>query len=371
VDGARRPRQRRGRRGGTLADVAAAVGVSRTTASNAYNRPDQLSKDLRHRIMIAAAELGYAGPDPAARSLRTRQADAVGLIFSERLGYAFRDPGAVEFLHGLGEACSERGRSLLLIPAAPGATHADTVLRAVVDGFVISSLHAADPHLAALLSRPQPVVIVDSPRGLAGVDFVGVDDRLAFSQVAAHVLSFGHRAIGVLAVRRGEEIDAGVEPAPLMDRVMAGRAPHPVRQQRLLGLIDAAERASVSLDAMVLSERAFNSREEGARGAAALLDANRGLTAIMCTSDILAIGALDELAARGITVPDEMTVTGFDDVPAADPTGLTTVRQPLEEKGRVAIESLLDDRPRSRARRWLLPTELVVRASSGPVFRAR
>ena len=75
--------------------MAAEVGVSRTTVSNAYNRPDQLSAELRERILRAAAELGYSGPDPVARSLRTRQADAVGLIFSERLGYAFRDPGAV------------------------------------------------------------------------------------------------------------------------------------------------------------------------------------------------------------------------------------------------------------------------------------
>jgi DNA-binding LacI/PurR family transcriptional regulator len=157
----------RGRPGATLAAVAARVGVSRTTVSNAYNRPDQLSSELRNRILAAAAELGYSGPDPVARSLRTRQADAVGLIFAERLGYAFRDPGAVEFLHGLGEACTERGRSLLMVPAGQSAQVA-TVLRAAVDGFVLSSVAAADPLLAAVLSRPQPAVIVDSPRGVAG-----------------------------------------------------------------------------------------------------------------------------------------------------------------------------------------------------------
>jgi DNA-binding LacI/PurR family transcriptional regulator len=360
---------RRGRPGATLAAVAVKVGVSRTTVSNAYNRPDQLSTELRDRIMAAAAELGYAGPDPMARSLRTRQSDAVGLIFTERLGYAFRDPGAVEFLHGLAEACTERGKSLLMVAAAPGAGHAETVSRAAVDGFVVYSMPAEDPHLNAVLSRPQPAVVVDAPVGLTGVDFVGIDDRSAFAQVAAHVLSLGHRRIGVVTVRRGEAEGAETSPQPLADRVATGRAPHPVRQQRLLGLLDAASAARVSVRRMLVTERDSNQREAGALGAAALLEADPQLTAIMGTSDIMAFGVLDELSARGIAVPDDITVTGFDDVPAATEVNLTTVRQPLEQKGRAAIEFLLDERPRSRAKRLVLPTELVVRSSSGPVRR--
>ncbi|MDQ1719023.1 MAG: hypothetical protein QOE89_2976 [Pseudonocardiales bacterium] len=362
--GARRPR--RGRPGATLAAVAAVVGVSRTTVSNAYNRPDQLSKELREKIMAGAEQLGYAGPDPVARSLRTRQADAVGLLFNERLGYAFRDPGSVEFMHGLGEACSERGRSLLLIPVPPGATQADTVLRASVDGFVLSSVSETDPHLSAVLSRSQPAVIVDSPRGIIGADFVGINDRAGFAKVARHVLELGHRRIGVLSIRRGEEVPAEPAPRPLDERIRIGRSQHPVRLQRLLGLMDAATELSVPTAGFLVSERPYNSREEGVAGAVELLKAYPELTAIMCITDVLAIGAHDELNNRGISVPGEITVTGFDDVPAAASFGLTTVRQPLEEKGRLAIEALLDDRPRSRAKRIELPTELVIRTSSGP-----
>jgi DNA-binding LacI/PurR family transcriptional regulator len=357
----------RGRPGGTLAAVAAAVGVSRTTVSNAYNRPDQLSKDLRDRIMAAAEQLGYAGPDPVARSLRTRQADAVGLLFNESLGYAFRDPGAVEFMHGLGEACSERGRSLLVIPAPPGARHAETVLRAAVDGFIISSLSEPDENIAAVLSRPQPAVIVDAPLGLPGVDFVGIDDRAGFAMVAEHVLALGHRQIGVISIRRGEDLAAEPEPRPLSERMAAGRIQHPVRHQRLLGLLGAAEARSVSLDGIWVTERPYNSREEGVAGAQALLAARPTLTAIMCITDLLAFGVIDELVHRGVSVPEQITVTGFDDVPASESYGLTTVRQPLEEKGRRAIETLLDDRPRASAKRVMLPTSLTVRASSGPV----
>jgi DNA-binding LacI/PurR family transcriptional regulator len=349
----------RGRPGATLAAVAARVGVSRTTVSNAYNRPDQLSAELRDRILAAAAELGYSGPDPAARSLRTGQADAVGLIFSERLGYAFRDPGAVEFLHGLGEACTERGRSLLMIPAGRQA-QVETVLRAAVDGFVVSSVVADDPLLAAVLSRSQPAVIVDSPRGFAGVDFVGIDDRAAFASIAEHVFALGHRRVGVVAVRRGEDVPAEPVPSPLPDRLRVGDGQRPVRQLRLAGLADAMPAAGV-----LVTERPANSRDEGALGAAALLGSAPELTAIMCTSDILALGVLDALAERGIAAGAGITVTGFDDVPAAGHAGLTTVRQPLEGKGRAAVESLLDDRPRAVASTVILPTELVVRTSSG------
>jgi DNA-binding LacI/PurR family transcriptional regulator len=363
VKHARRPR--RGRAGGTLAAVAAAVGVSRTTVSNAYNRPDQLSKDLKDRIMSAAEQLGYAGPDPMARSLRTRQADAVGLLLTERLGYAFRDPGAVEFMHGLGEACSERGRSLLMIPAPPGSEKAETVLRASVDGFVVSAVAADDRHLRAVLSRPQPAVIVDSPLGVPGVDFVGIDDRGGFAALAEHVLGLGHRKIGVISIRRGEDVDAEPTPRPLHERMAVGRAQHPVRYQRLLGLMDAAAKLSVSIDEFVVSERPYNSRDDGMRGAADLLQAFPKMTAIMCITDILALGVLEVLHSRGIAVPEQLTVTGFDDVREAESAGLTTVRQPLEEKGRLAIETLLDERPRSRAKRVVLPTELVVRSSSG------
>jgi DNA-binding LacI/PurR family transcriptional regulator len=118
---------------------------------------------------------------------------------------------------------------------------------------------------------------------------------------------------------------------------------------------------------ILVTERDSNEREAGALGAAALLDADPKLTAIMCTTDIMALGALDELSVRGMSVPGDVTVTGFDDVPAAAEVGLTTVRQPLEQKGRAAIEFLLDERPRTRAKRLVLPTELVVRSSSGPV----
>ena len=105
----------------TLRDVAAELGVSAKTVANAYSRPDQLSAELRERVLATAARLGYPGPDPVARSLRTRKAGAVGLLLTEALSYAFRDPAAVEFLEGLARECEDAKTGLLLVPAVPGA----------------------------------------------------------------------------------------------------------------------------------------------------------------------------------------------------------------------------------------------------------
>ena len=104
----------------TLQTLADALGVSRTTVSNAYNRPDQLAPELRAAILEKAAELGYAGPDPAARRLRSGKRRAVALMFSARLSYAVTDPAAIALLQGLTEATEAKGYELLLLPGQRG-----------------------------------------------------------------------------------------------------------------------------------------------------------------------------------------------------------------------------------------------------------
>src|SRR5215207_4327650 len=106
------------RRPGVVA-VARAVGVSPSTVSNAFNRPEQLSPALRERVLRTAAELGYGGPDPIARSLRSGRAGAIGVVFPERLPYAFDDPTALRFLQGLSDAADDEQLAVVLVPGAP------------------------------------------------------------------------------------------------------------------------------------------------------------------------------------------------------------------------------------------------------------
>ncbi|MFL6144007.1 MAG: LacI family DNA-binding transcriptional regulator [Labedaea sp.] len=348
------------RRPATLASLAAELGVSRTTVSNAYNRPDQLSPELRRRVLETARRLGYPGPDPVARSLRTRKAGAVGLLLTENLSYAFRDPAALGFLEGLALACEGAGQGLHLVPVNPEREDVAAVHRAGVDGFVVYSVPDDDPHLAAVLSRPVPTVVCDQPR-VEGVDRVGIDDRAAMAQLAERLIGLGHRKIGVVCMRLARDRNDGFA---TLERQQS--AHFHVQRARLSGLADAFAAAGVDWVSVPVAERFDHSSANGAAAAAQLLDAEPNLTALLCTSDILALGALGEAKRRGLRVPQDLTVTGFDGIGEAIRAGLTTVRQPVLDKGKAAGKLLLGAVEHSRPRQIILPTELIIGASSAP-----
>lgn len=348
------------RRQATLASLAAELGVSRTTVSNAYNRPDQLSPELRRRVLETARRLGYPGPDPVARSLRTRKAGAVGLLLTENLSYAFRDPGAIGVLEGLALACEDASVGLHLVPGSPGRDDVAAVHRAGVDGFVVYSVPDDDPHLAAVLARPVPTVIIDQPR-IEGVDRVGPDDAAAIAQIAEHLVRLGHRRVGVLCMRLGRDRNDGFVP---LER-QRGAHFH-VQRTRLDALAKSFTKAGVDWTTVPVVERFDHTVDGGASAARQLLDAYPEVTALVCTSDILAIGALAEAERRGLRVPADLTVTGFDGIAEAERAGLTTVRQPVLEKGRAAGELLLASADHLTARVITLDTELRIGNTSAP-----
>jgi DNA-binding LacI/PurR family transcriptional regulator len=142
-------------------------------------------------------------------------------------------------------------------------------------------------------------------------------------------------------------------------------ATYPVQRDRLAGIRDGLAEVGVDWADVPVHERFEHSVDAGKDAAAALLAAHSDVTALICTSDILALGALRHATDRGLSVPDQLTITGFDGVPEAERAGLTTVRQPVLEKGRVAGELLLERGERNRPRRVTLPTELVVGSTSG------
>jgi DNA-binding LacI/PurR family transcriptional regulator len=301
----------------TLATVAEALGVSPMTVSNAYNRPEKLSHDLRERVLAKAAELGYSGPHPTARSLRRGRAGALGVVLGETLSYAFEDPGAVEFLRGLARASVDSGIALHLVPESDPAL----VRNAVVDAFVVFALPDGHPIVDALLQRNVPLVVEGGPE-LPGHPLVGIDEQAAAAASVEHLLALGHRRLGAIAIPLGE-YDARGERAVPAD----AHAAHRVTRGRLAGYRAAAPQIAIR-------EAAANSRAHGEAAASALLDAPDPPTAIACMSDELAIGALRAAAARG----RELSVIGWDDTPDGERAGLTTVRQSLRDQGRRCAE---------------------------------
>jgi DNA-binding LacI/PurR family transcriptional regulator len=344
----------------TGATVAQALGVSPSTVSNAYNRPDQLSPALRERILAAAVQLGYAGPDPLGRNLRRRRAGAIGVLFSERLSDAFADPAATVFLEGLGSAAEEAGYGLFLVPAPADVERPDDPLASVsVDGLVVYSIPRDHPLVAAALRRHLPAVTVDQPR-LPHLPFVGIDDAGGARRAAEHLLQLGHRRFGVVALRLA--LPARDAPA---DGERQAAATFSFSHNRLRGYASALEAAGVRWSEVQVEERAHNTVAAGRDAGLRLLAAKPRPTAILCMSDQLAIGVCEAVAQAGLTVPHDLSVIGFDDSPSAAVAGLTTVRQPLREKGeragRLLLDRLADVEVRPGRR---LKTELVVRRTT-------
>ena len=345
----------------TLADVAAHIGVSRTTVSNAYNRPDQLSSALRERVLDAARQLGYNGPDPMARSLRRGRAGSLGLVFDHRLQYIFNDPAAVLFLSGVAAGCEEQGTGLALVPQLPEGA-AEVVRSALVDGYVMFCTPENDERLDAVRARGLPYVLVDFSPYVEGPR-VNIDDRGGARAAAQHIVDLGHRRIGLVV-----PFDDGAPTAALAEEAAdpTKTIDHTrwrcfIRHERLVGWREPLEAAGIDWASVPVGSAPDSDPDTGYRAAVQLLDRADRPTAIICLSDVLAFGVMRAAAERGIRIPQDLSVVGYDDVPEAASAALTTIYQDHAAKGEEAVRLLTaggDD--------VLLPTDLIVRASSGP-----
>jgi DNA-binding LacI/PurR family transcriptional regulator len=351
--------------------VARAAGVSASTVSNAFNRPERLSPDLRERVLRAAAELGYGGPDPVARSLRSGRAGAIGVVFRKPLAEAFDDPATARLLRGVSDATDPQQLAVVLVPGLPdeAPSVAPAVRNAAVDGLIVYSMPGDDPLVAATLHRRVPTVIVDSPARddvrdppASTLDFVRIDDRAAAEAAMRHLLDLGHRRVAILSLG----LSAYAHPGPAGVDVQA-QATASVPKARLAGCAAAIAAAGLEWSGVPVQQSPINGIEAGRAGAHALLDRAPGVTAVFAFSDPLALGVLLAARDRGLSVPDELSVVGFDDT-APPSEQLTSVHQPLRDKGRIAAERLLHvlagDAPLGGIAP--LPTRLVVRGSTAP-----
>jgi len=329
----------------TLQDIADAVGVSRMTVSNAFNRPDKLSASLRATIMRTAAELGYGGPDPSARALARGRSGTVGLLLTDSLGEAFRDPVSTEFLVAVGDALAEKSLALTLVASAGDNPPQGRDLP--MDGAIV---FVCDPRLDLgwLRHRGTPVVTVDqTPTN--GVPAVTVDDAGGAHAAAQHLLDLGHRNIGILTV--GEDRGWGIRPA----------------DQRALGWREALDGAGVE---PVLAHADARPVTAAYHAALELLGRPDRPTAVLCFSDVFAAQAIRAAEDLGLEVPADLSVVGYDDADFASTIrpALTTVRQQVGDKGRTAVAALLalidGEDPEAHT---VLRTELVVRESTAPV----
>lgn len=342
-----------------LIDVAKAAGVSQGTASNVFNRPELVRAEVRERVEAAAKQLGYEGPDPKGRLLRAGKVNAIGVVVHERLSVFLEDPHDLTMLTGIAEVCDARGSGMAMVSAyREDEAPAWSIKSAVVDGFIVFCLEDGDRLVEEVRRRKLPFVAIDQDPG-PNASSVRIDDRGGARMAAEHLVRLGHRHFGILALELSGDWHYGpVTP----ERRRAAR--YEGTRERLDGYAEPLAEAGIDIDTVPIME-VLHTRRNAAEATAELLARWPETTAILAMSDLLALGALDHAQAAGIAVPERLSVIGFDDIPGAATSNppLTTMAQPIREKGRLAAKLIFENGP---PRTEMLDVKLVVRDSTGP-----
>ena len=335
-NGARRP---------TVWGVAAAAGVSKTTVSRVLTGSPRVSAQARAAVQHAIEQLGYV-PNRAARSLVTRRTDTIALIVSEPETRLFSEPFFAGTVRGINEELARTDYAFVLLNSEGDTARIERYINnGHADGVILMSLHKQDPLLHLLIHTKTPVVLSGRPFLGENVPYVDADNRAGASLAVQHLIARGRTRI--VSIAGPDDMPVGV------DRLDGFRESLPVANKR-------------SWRRMVA--HGDFSEDSGERAMYELLDRVPDLDAVFAASDLMAVGALRALRAKGRRVPADVALVGFDDSQAArltDPQ-LTSVRQPIEEMGRSLARVLLDQLhdPAARPPSLVVPTELVVRDSS-------
>ncbi|MFE9850486.1 LacI family DNA-binding transcriptional regulator [Streptomyces sp. NPDC005576] len=333
----------------TLSLVAMTAGTSVPTVSKVLRGGTDVSAETRAKVMEAVRAVGY-----------TRRAGSKGENVRDESGLShvldlvvthFEGSWANLLIAGVGREAAAAGFDVVLTLAEPDGDWVSRLLRRRTIGVIGTLVDPASPQFGALFAAGVPLVLIDPmttpPSGVASI---GVANWEGGRMAAEHLLSLGHARMGVVA----------------------GHARHLFSRARVDGFRAAADTTDVGTTTVSVAHGGWN-RAKAASATQTLLDGDPGITAIFACADSMALGVYDALAARGLRIPEDISVIGFDDLPEAQyiTPGLTTVRQPSTELGAAAVKRLIElsrgenAGARSPAR-MELATELVLRASTGP-----
>jgi DNA-binding LacI/PurR family transcriptional regulator len=331
----------------TIHDVAKRAGVSKSLVSLVLQESPNVSDEKRAAVLAAAAELGYR-PNVVARSLVQRESHHLGVMISD-----FHNPFFADVVSGLEDQAQAEGYRLIMNTGRRVTSEEEEAIESLielqVDGLVLAGARVPI-RVVERAARFLPVVLVSRSSKKPNIDVVVNDDRLGAGLAVDHLAGLGHRRIA--------HIDGG-NGANAVPRRLGYEA-----AMRRLGLEDRVQ----------VVRSAFTA-EAGAEGVHELCRRQEPPTAIFACNDLAAIGALGALQQRGLRVPDDVSVVGYDDTSLASlrQIDLTTIHQPRIEMGRTAVEVLLERirAERTRARRVVMPPQLVIRGTTAPPGRRR
>ncbi|RMF78940.1 MAG: LacI family transcriptional regulator [Chloroflexi bacterium] len=329
----------------TLHDVAKRAGVSTATVSKVLSNTPYFTDTTRDKVMAAVEELGYT-PNLAARALSSGKSHIIAVVFPYVFEAIFEDPLVLRILEGIESESRERGYNLLLSTPRLTKDNADPHYQQLIASGYVDGVIALDnlPSISALEpahKRKIPAVAI----GYHETDYcVRSDDFSGGQQLLQHLVAFGHRDIGIIAVP--EETHFSIT-------------------HRLRGVRAAADEAGIDYDAMPRADGDFGIAS-GDKATKTLLTEHPELTALLCLNDRMAMGAIQQIRNMGLDVPSDISVVGYDDIPAAAIVAppLTTINQQAPELGRAAAKMLFDILDGHKPERVEMPTHLIVRESA-------
>jgi LacI family transcriptional regulator len=330
----------------TIRQIAKLAGVSRSTVSRVINDHPSVSPETREQVLHVVAETGFH-PDPIARSLSSRRADIIGLVVPLAIQSLFEDPFFPRLMQGISKGCDNHDYTLTLFLLhsleEEAKLYARISRRQLLDGVIVTATRGGDPLIPQLIANRIPFVMHgrhEDPR----VSFVDIDNVTGAHTAVTHLVRLGRRRIALITGPSGSL----------------------AAEDRKRGYLDALQQRRVPVDGSLIIHGDFTETSS--------YEAMQHLLpyepdAVFVASDSMALGALRALREAGKRVPEDMAMVGFDDMPqaaTADPP-LTTIRQPIQRTGVLAVEMLIDilENGAEPARRVILPTELVIRASCG------
>ncbi len=343
----------------TLADVARVAGVAASTASVVFSGRGPVAEATRRKVLAAAADLGYAGPDPRAAALRHGRSGIVAVVFDDYLRVAFLDPVKTMLMDGLADAVAPLGAGLLLLrDAETGERAGPTLTSAPLDAAVlVGCSDELRPTVATLRRRGVPIVVVEADVA-EDVVTIALDNHVAHREAARHLRGLGHQSVAVVTLPANAERRPGFlgDDDPI---------DYAVTRERLAGVREEYP------DAPAYATTA-SSIDEGLAAGRVLFGPHvppvDRPTAVIAQSDLLAAGVIRAAQEAGLRVPEDLSVVGFDGirVDGIAPYEITTLVQDATGKGRaagVAIEAMLNGTP---AASLVLTCEFRVGNTTGP-----
>lgn len=302
----------------TIKEIAARAGVSKATVSRVMNNSKPVNEEIKQRVLAVIESTNFK-PNAVARSLSMRKSHLIGIILPD-----LSNPVFSRIISGMELAIRNKDYSLLITATDFNIDmkiqHMQILKDKGVDGLILVTDLGNEAFYKAIESFNKPIVMIGSDSGQAIIPVVKINNYLAACEATQYLIDLGHRQIGMI---RG----------PLSDP-QSGR-------DRFMGFKDTMTNAGLFNEAFIAE--GWYSFDDGYKGMAKILDQNQKITAMFCACDLMAVGAMRQAIEKGFTIPEDISFLGFDDVDIArmyNPS-LSTVRQPFEEKGRLAIEDLI------------------------------